>query len=192
MKQYFVHPHAIVDTEKIGSQTKIWAFTHILKGAQIGRNCNICDYVYIENNVSIGNNVTIKNGVYLWDGITIQDDVFIGPGVVFTNDSYPRSKNKNYIQKKTYLKKGSSIGANSTILPGITIGNYAMIGAGSLVSQSIPDFTLAFGNPAQFRSYICICGKKFDFGLETIFTCSCKNTFKKINNGIKLIYPKTP
>ncbi len=153
MRKYFVHKKALVETKKIGSNSKIWAFVHILPGATIGKNCNICDHCFIENNVKIGNNVTIKNGVYLWDGMNIEDNVFIGPGACFTNDLYPRSKNKNYQQKKTLLKKGCSIGANATILPGITIGQNAMIGAGSVVTKNVPDFALVYGNPARIHVY---------------------------------------
>jgi acetyltransferase-like isoleucine patch superfamily enzyme len=154
MKKYFKHQTAIVDSKNIGEESRIWAFVHILPGAKIGKNANICDHCFIENKVVIGDNVTIKSGVYLWDGITIEDNVFIGPAAVFTNDKYPRSKNKNYRQLKTILKKGCSIGANATILPGLTIGRYAMVGAGSVVTQNVPDFAIVYGNPAVLKGYI--------------------------------------
>lgn len=149
MKKYFVHEKAIVESSKIGKGSRIWAFVHILPDASVGKNCNICDGCFVENKVVIGDNVTIKNGVYLWDGTTVEDDVFIGPNVTFSNDKLPRSKNTNYKQEKTLLKKGCSIGANATILPRIVIGKSAMIGAGAVVTKDVPDFTLAYGNPAR-------------------------------------------
>lgn len=157
---YKIHPTAIVNTKNIGEGTRIWAFVHILDKVIIGKNANICDHCFIENNVVIGNDVTIKCGVYLWDGITIEDNVFIGPSASFANDQYPRSKNTNYIQKKTLLKQGCSIGSNATILPGITIGKYAMIGAGAVVTKDVPDYALVYGNPAKICGQVDISGKK--------------------------------
>lgn len=158
--KYFVHEKAIVETKNIGESTKIWAFCNILKGAKLGKNCNICDGCFIENNVTIGDNVTIKNGVYLWDGIIIEDDVFIGPNATFTNDKYPRSKNKNYSQQQTLLKNGCSIGANATILSGIVVGEGAMIGAGAVVTKDVPDFALVYGNPGRIMGKVNKSGKK--------------------------------
>jgi len=147
--KYFIHEKAIVKTKNIGSGTKIWAFCNVLEGAKIGDNCNICDGCFVEGKVKIGNNITIKNNVCLWDGVEVEDGVFIGPSVVFTNDKYPRSKNKLYKQEKIILRKGCSIGANATILPGITIGEYAMVGAGSVVTKNVPGYSLVYGNPAR-------------------------------------------
>ena len=157
---YKIHPTAIVDTKKIGEDTRIWAYVHILEGATIGANVNVCDYCFIENEVSIGDDVTIKCGVYLWDGITVENNVFIGPSVTFANDRFPRSKNTNYKQEKTLLKEGCSIGSNATILPGITVGKCAMIGAGSVVTKDVPDFALVYGNPAQEHGQVDKCGMK--------------------------------
>lgn len=144
-----IHPLADVQSDRIGESTVIWQFCVILKGAIIGDNCNINCQVFIENDVVIGNNVTIKPGVQIWDGITIEDNVFIGPNATFTNDLKPRSK--QYPEKflRTIVKAGASIGANATILPGITIGENAMIGAGSVVLKDIPANTLWVGNPAK-------------------------------------------
>ncbi len=144
-----IHPLSDVQSINIGDNTRIWQYCVVLKHAQIGNDCNICSHCFIENDVKIGNNVTIKNGVYLWDGITIEDDVQIGPNVTFTNDKYPRAKQPFELQR-TVLKKNVSIGAASTILGGVTIGENAMIGAGSLVTKDIPANELWLGSPAKF------------------------------------------
>lgn len=134
-----IHPLSDVQTKNIGEGTNIWQFCVVLPEAVIGKNCNICSNCFIENEVIVGNNVTVKCGVQLWDGISVEDDVFIGPNVTFCNDKYPKSKNKNFKLEKTLIKKGASIGANATILPGITIGENAMIGAGAIVTKNVCD-----------------------------------------------------
>ena len=144
-----IHPLADVKSQNIGKGTFVWQFCVILEGAKIGENCNINCQVFIENDVVIGNNVTIKPGVQIWDGITLEDNVFIGPNVTFTNDLKPRSKQYPKIFLRTLVKTGASIGANATILPGITIGENAMIGAGSVVLKDVPSNTLWAGNPAR-------------------------------------------
>lgn len=151
-----IHPTADVQSKSIGEGTLIWQFCVILEQAIIGRNCNINFNVFIENNVKIGDNVTIKPGVQIWDGITIEDNVFIGPNVTFTNDKYPISKNKDFLLLKTIVKEGVSIGANSTILPGITIHENATIGAGSVVTKDIPANEIWFGNPARKKAKILV------------------------------------
>lgn len=185
MSDFFVHNKALIETNHIGSGSKIWAFVHVLPGAKIGKNATICDFCYIENEVEVGDNVTIKNGVYLWDGIKVENDVFIGPNAVFTNDLYPRSKNKKYVQQKTVLKQGCSIGANSTILAGVTIGMYAMIGAGAVVTKDVNNFELVYGNPAVARGHICVCTRKIVFKNNTSI-CECKRRYQKIDKEIIL------
>lgn len=145
-----IHPTAEVQTDQIGIDTLIWQYCVILKGAKIGANCNINFNVFIENNVEIGNNVTVKPGVQLWDGLRIKDNVFIGPNVTFTNDKYPRSKQYPEHFAQTVIREGASIGAGSVILSGLTIGKNSMVGAGSVVTKSIPDNELWYGNPAKF------------------------------------------
>lgn len=149
-----IHLLADVQTENIGSDTFVWQFTVILKEAVIGNNCNINCQVFIENDVTIGDNVTIKPGVQIWDGVTLEDNVFIGPNVTFTNDLVPRSKQYPESFAKTLVEKGASIGANATIVAGNTIGKYALIGAGSVVTKDIPANTVWFGNPAKQKGVI--------------------------------------
>ena len=149
-----IHKLADVHTSKIGDNTKIWQFCVILAQAKIGKNCNINCNVFIENKVSIGDNVTIKCGVQVWDGITIENDVFIGPNTTFINDKNPRSTNKNFKRENILVRKGASIGANSTILPGLIIGNNCIVGAGAVVTKSIPDNEIWKGNPARFYKKI--------------------------------------
>ena len=152
-----IHSTAEIYTKNIGKGTTIWQFSVVLEAAVIGSNTNICSNCFIENEVIIGNNVTIKPGVQIWDGITISDNVFIGPNVTFTNDLYPKSKNEKFSLLKTRVMKGASIGANSTLLAGITIEKYSLIGAGSLVTKDIPEFTVWYGSPAVFKRAICQC-----------------------------------
>lgn len=154
MSNFFTHPRAICESENIGANTRIWAFSHILPKAVIGADCNICDGVFIENDVVVGSRVTIKCGVQLWDGLTVEDDVFIGPNVTFTNDRFPRSKVFPEQFAKTIVRKGASIGANATILPDLEIGSGAMIGAGSVVTRSVPPNAIAIGNPARIVGYV--------------------------------------
>ena len=151
---FFKHELSLCESEAIGEGTRIWAFTHILQGAKIGKECNICDHVFIENDVILGDRVTIKSGVQVWDSIRISDDVFIGPNVTFTNDKKPRSRHYKSEYPITTIECGASIGANSTILPGLTIGEGSMIGAGSVVTKSVPAFAIVFGNPARIQGYI--------------------------------------
>lgn len=149
-----IHELSDCKSVNIGENTNIWQFCVIFPKAEIGNNCNICANVLVENEVKIGDNVTIKSGVQIWDGVTIEDNVFIGPNVTFTNDLFPRSKNPDWKLEQTIVKKGASIGANATILCGITIGENVMIGAGSVVTKSIPDGEVWYGNPAKFAKKI--------------------------------------
>ncbi|HHT23866.1 MAG TPA: N-acetyltransferase [Bacteroidales bacterium] len=144
-----IHPLSDVQNVNIPESTRVWQFVVILPKAEIGENCNICSLCFIENDVKIGNNVTIKNGVYLWDGIKIEDNVQIGPNVTFTNDNFPRAKQPFELQRTT-IKKGASVGAGAVILGGITIGENAMIGAGSIVTKDVPENELWVGSPAKF------------------------------------------
>jgi acetyltransferase-like isoleucine patch superfamily enzyme/dTDP-4-dehydrorhamnose 3,5-epimerase-like enzyme len=151
---FFKHAQAIVESDKIGEGTRIWAFAHVLPGAVIGQGCNICDHTFIENDVTLGDRVTIKCGVQVWDGITLDDDVFVGPNATFTNDPMPRSRQYPESFSRTIVRRGASIGANSTILPGITIGMNAMVGAGAVVTADVPPNAIVVGNPARITGYV--------------------------------------
>lgn len=174
----FVHPHAVVEEgAAVGSRTRIWAFAHVLQGAVIGEDCNICDHTFIEGKVRLGNRVTLKCGVSLWDGVIVEDDVFIGPAAAFVNDLRPRSKNSTWKLTGTSLKEGCSIGANATVLAGLTIGRFAMVAAGAVVSRDVPDFALVVGNPARFRHWLCRCGHDLNFQ-KTSAACNCGRHYR--------------
>jgi len=150
----FRHTLAVVETEHVGPGTRVWAFAHILPGAKIGADCNICDHTFIENDVVVGDRVTIKCGVQLWDGLRIEDDVFVGPNAAFTNDKFPRSRVRPEKFERTLVKRGASIGANATILPGIIIGEFAFVAAGAVVTRDVPAWAIVQGNPAQITGYV--------------------------------------
>jgi acetyltransferase-like isoleucine patch superfamily enzyme len=184
--RYYSHPTALVESTDIGEGTRIWAFTHILKGAVIGRNCNIGDHCYIESGVIIGNNVTVKNGNALWEGVNIADNSFIGPYVVFINDLYPRSrrseftsaryKTKNWLLR-TFIEEGASLGSNSTILCGKRIGKYALVGAGAVVTEDVCPFSLVYGNPARMKGYVCKCGNPLKFSKNKAVCKKCQTEY---------------
>lgn len=151
---HFVHPLGVCEAAQVGDGTRIWAFAHVLPGARIGRDCNLCDHVFVEGDVEIGDRVTIKSGVQLWDGLRVEADVFIGPNATFANDPFPRSKHYRDAPMRTLVARKASIGANATILPGITIGANAMVGAGAVVTRSVPANAIVFGNPARIVGYV--------------------------------------
>lgn len=184
-EDYFIHKNAMVDTDKIGKNTRIWAFSHLFEGSIIGENCNICEHVLVENDVIIGNNVTIKSGVYIWDGVRIGDNVFIGPSVSFINDRNPRSKVYPEKFKNTVIEQGVSIGANSTIMCDISIGRYATIGAGSVVLKDVLPYEIVVGNPARVIGYNCRCTKKLIFDYENISVCECGLKYTIIDNIVQ-------
>lgn len=184
-KLYYCHPNALVETTDIGEGTRIWAFVHILPGAAIGRHSNICDHCFIESKVQIGHNVTLKCGVYLWDGITLEDNVFVGPNVVFTNDVRPRSKNTSYKLQPTLIRQGASLGANSTILAGITIGRFALTGIGAVVTRSVPDYALVYGNPARQHGWVDEQGEKLvSVGEKLWASVDKQRLYEEAENGL--------
>lgn len=153
-----------------------------MKGAKIGSGCNIGEHCFIENEVVIGDDVTVKNGISVWDGVTVEDNVFLGPHMVFTNDLRPRSKAHDYEQVKTIVRKGATVGANATLVGGVTIGRYAMVGAGAVVTKDVPDHALVYGNPAKFRGWVCTCGNKLD-GDNGDLRCLCGREYV-VRNGV--------
>jgi UDP-2-acetamido-3-amino-2,3-dideoxy-glucuronate N-acetyltransferase len=150
----FVHANALLETKHIGPGSRVWAFAHVLRGARIGSDANVCDHVFIENDVVVGDRVTIKSGVQLWDGLRVEDDVFIGPNATFTNDRFPRSKQRPSSFARTTICKGASIGGGAVILPGVTIGKNAMVGAGAVVTRDVPPLAVVMGNPARIAGYV--------------------------------------
>jgi len=150
----FVHPKALCESSTIGANTRVWAFAHVLPGAVIGKDCNICDHVFVENDVILGDRVTVKSGVQLWDGLRVSDDVFIGPNATFSNDKYPRSKQYQTAALETHIGRGASIGGGAAILPGLRIGARAMVGAGSVVTHDVPARAVVSGNPARIVGYV--------------------------------------
>lgn len=153
MSAYF-HPNSLCESTDVGDGTRVWAFAHILPGARIGRDCNICDGVFVENDVVVGDRVTVKCGVQLWDGVRLGNDVFVGPNATFTNDIFPRSRQQPAVFAQTVIEDGASIGANATVLPGIRIGAGAMIGAGAVITRSVPPNAIVVGNPAHIIGYV--------------------------------------
>ena len=175
---YYAHPTAIVESESIGEGTKIWHFAHVRHSSKIGKGCNIGKSVYIDIGAEVGDNVKIQNFVSVYKGVKIEDDVFVGPSATFTNDLYPRAFiwDEEHVLA-TRICRGSSIGANATIVCGITIGEYAMIGAGSVVAENVPSYALILGNPGRQRGWVCRCGRRLntvlhDDGSKTVYRCS--------------------
>ncbi len=188
MDDVFIHQSSYVDLPcEIGAGTKIWHFSHIMSGCKIGNNCNIGQNVVISPQVTLGNNVKIQNNVSVYTGVECEDDVFLGPSCVFTNVINPRSHvNRKNEYRKTLLKKGSSVGANATVICGHTVGKYALIGAGSVVTRDVPDYALVTGNPARVKGYVCVCGEKLDF-FDKNAVCKCGKKYKKIGDTVQEI-----
>jgi UDP-2-acetamido-3-amino-2,3-dideoxy-glucuronate N-acetyltransferase len=187
-KSFFLHPLAAVDNGVvIGNGTRVWQFVVILKGAKIGDDCNICANCFVENQGVIGSRVTIKSGVQVWNGVELKDDTFVGPNVTFANDLYPRSRKWSDHPKKTIVENGASIGANCTILPGITIGKHAMVGAGSVVTKHVPAYAIVCGNPARMCGWICICGIKLNTQTAKNIACKCGLQYKFSNGKLSSI-----
>ena len=177
-----IHPTALVASQQIGDGTRIWAFVNILPGARIGKDCNICDRCFIENQVVLGDRVTVKCGISLYDGTVLEDDVFVGPDVTFSNDVRPRSGKHLSAYPRTLVKTGASLGAGAILLPGVRIGRYAMVGAGSLVTRDVPDFALVYGSPARAHGHVCRCGTSLRFD-GNVAECSCSRLYRLSEAG---------
>lgn len=188
---WFAHPLAVVESDDIGPRTRVWAFAHVMAGAKVGCDCNLCDHSFLETGAVIGDNVTVKNGVAIWNGVTVEDNVFLGPHCVLTNDPNPRAYIKKDVKMltPTLIRANATIGANATIVCGITIGHYAFVGANSVVIRSIPDFALVVGNPARQIGWMCVCAKRVSVSeqIGSLIACShCGRTFSVTKNGLSL------
>jgi acetyltransferase-like isoleucine patch superfamily enzyme len=171
----FVHPQGLCESDRVGPGTRIWAFAHVLPGAVIGSDCNICDHAFIEGGAVIGSGVTIKNAVLVWDRVTIEDEVFVGPNAVFTNDLRPRAAIKRGPEGwlPTLVRRGATIGANATIVCGVTIGEHAFVAAGAVVARDVAPHALVAGNPARFLGWVCTCGERLPQGPAEDLLCPC-------------------
>lgn len=180
----FIHEKSIVhDEARIGDGTRVWANANIQQGAVIGSDCNICDGSFVEKGAVLGNDVTVKHNVSIFDGVTIEDDVFIGSNIAFINDRYPRSNRQDdWMLEKTLIKKGATLGTNAVILCGITVGEYAVVGAGSVVTRDVGKFEMVCGNPAKVKGFACVCGRP----LKESLTCSCGKVYSRSEDGINI------
>ncbi len=179
-----IHPTALVASKEIGDGTRIWAFVNILAGARIGRDCNICDRCFLENDVVLGDRVTVKCGISLYDGVVLEDDVFVGPDVAFSNDLRPRSGRHLEAHPRTLVKTGASLGAGAILLPGVTVGRFAMVGAGALITRDVSDFALVYGSPARTHGYVCRCGIGLRFENGKGAVCSCGKRYEMGPGGV--------
>lgn len=182
-----IHPTAIVDSgAQIGDGSRVWHWVHICSGAKIGKNCSFGQNVFVGNDVTIGNNVKIQNNVSVYDAVRLEDDVFCGPSMVFTNVYNPRSAvNRKNEFRKTVVKRGATLGANSTIVCGVTIGRYAFIGAGAVINRDVPDYALMLGVPARRQGWMCSCGVQL--ARSGPLKCKCGNLFKIANDCCELL-----
>jgi len=197
----FVHQRALCESKHLGKGTKVWAFAHVMSGARIGENCNICDYVFVETGVVIGDRVTVKNNAILWEGVELEDDVFIGPAVLFTNDRRPRSPRmtdnggvtERYLDKSRWLVetrvgKGASVGAGAIIVAGAEIGPFAFVAAGSLVTETVLPHSYVSGHPASHRGWVCCCGKRLSVGKDEKCVCeACQCHFKMLDGKVVMV-----
>jgi acetyltransferase-like isoleucine patch superfamily enzyme len=180
----FVHPAALCESADVGPRTRVWAFAHVMPGAVVGADCNVCDHAFIESGARLGDRVTVKNNVLVWDRVTIEDEVFLGPNVVFTNDPNPRVAFKKPPERfaPTLVRRGASIGANATIICGVTIGEQAMVGAGSVVTRDVLAYALVLGNPARRFGWVCACGERLDEALA----CGCGRRYRILDEAAGL------
>jgi acetyltransferase-like isoleucine patch superfamily enzyme len=182
----FVHDWAIVDSAAVGPRTRVWAFAHVLAGARVGADCNLCEGVFVEGSVVLGNGVIVKNGVAIYDGVTVEDEVFIGPNAAFTNDLRPRAGQWRHAREEwlpTLIRRGASIGANATVVCGRTIGEYAMVAAGSVVTRDVPSHALVAGVPARIKEWVCACSLRLPDDLR----CSCGRAYRREGAGLSFI-----
>lgn len=185
-----VHPKGLCESDDVGSRTRIWAFAHVLPGARIGEDCNVCDHAYVEGGAVVGNRVTVKNGVLLFDGVTVEDDVFLGPGMVFTNDPRPRVGIRQGTAHllPTVVRRGATIGANATIVCGTTIGERAFVAAGAVVARDVPSHALVAGSPARQLAWVCTCGHR----LGSDLVCGCGRRYEALSDATHGLRERPP
>lgn len=184
---FFTHPLAIVEGE-VGKGTRVWAWTHIMKGAKVGAECNVGEHCFIETGAVIGDRVVVKNGISVWNGVTVEDDAFLGPHMIFTNEREPRHGFPKELER-TLVRKGASIGAGAIIICGVTIGRYAAVGAGAIVTHDVPDHTLVYGIPARQHGWVCVCGLKLPNDNRHHLECRCGRKYRlmKIEERLSLV-----
>jgi UDP-2-acetamido-3-amino-2,3-dideoxy-glucuronate N-acetyltransferase len=193
----YIHPAAIVESARIGAGTRIWAFTHVLEGASIGDDCNIGDHCYVESGAVVGDRVTIKNGVAVWDGVVLEDGVFVGPAVTFMNDKRPRSPRLPEARhvyaddrwlERTLVRRGATLGGGAVVLPGVTIGEFAFVAAGALVTRDVPPHSLVAGHPARVRGWVCSCGADVELTDDEPTVCGrCGLHLRAAGDGVAAV-----
>ncbi|HZD02102.1 MAG TPA: DapH/DapD/GlmU-related protein [Actinomycetes bacterium] len=188
----FVHPKGLCESDRVGPRTRVWAFAHVLPGAEVGADCNIGDHAFVEGGARLGNRVTVKNAVLVWDRVTVEDEVFLGPNMVFTNDLTPRvgfRKSRDQLLP-TLVRRGATIGANATVVSGTTIGPHAFVAAGAVVVRDVPAHALVAGNPARRTGWMCVCGQR----LEASLACACGRRYRLVDEegGLVLVGPAGP
>jgi acetyltransferase-like isoleucine patch superfamily enzyme len=188
---FYQHPTALVETDEIGEKTNVWAYAHIMKGAVVGRRCNIGDHAFVESGAVVGDEVTIKNSVAVWQYVTIENRVFLGPNCSLTNDNRPRSR-RSWTPVATTIREGATIGANATIVCGCHVGRYAFVGAGAVVTKPVPDHAVVLGNPARVRGYVCECCQPLAGNGRDLTCKACGLRYVKTRDGVSRAIAEVP